>query len=418
MSRTIAMVKGTIWAPEWKKYQDRLTGIEVHQLTDYRGHSRQLYFTENGLYDEGRRLLFVSDRDNSANLFSIHLETGEMTQLTTYTNNDDLQVCLTPDGQQALLQKEDTISLLDLTSFRERVKYHCPEGFRMGNISCTADGESVLTCIWQQLFAKNDVEHDPETTRKRNDHDTFHEVIDNKDAAIDRQAADQRMLESSSSFSQIIAIHLHTRQSEIVHEGQRMITHVQASPIHPWLLTFYQEDSRELGDPSIWSMDRRSGKISPVRAKSEADEIVGRPYFLSDGETIAYQGVRSSGTSFWGSIRYDQSDQQEQEISFAIHHAYLDGKYQAITDGRENVQTLNLWRTSPDGTYNGPYVLCELRCSFHSPKVHAYPRISQDGRKLFFTSDRTGYANIYMVELPDDISNLHMMHKLITQERK
>ncbi|ANF98645.1 hypothetical protein AR543_05380 [Paenibacillus bovis] len=414
------MVKGTIWAPEWKQYHDPLTGVQVHQLTDYRGHSRQLYFTENGLYDEGRRLLFVSDRDNSANLFSIHLDTGEMTQLTTYANNDDLQVCLTPDGQQALLQKEDTISLLDLTSFRERVKYRCPEGFRLGNISCTADGESVLVCIRRKPFAKNDPENDPEANQEWNHKDTFHNVTNNKDTGIDRQAAEQLMPESSSSFSQIIAVHLHTRQSEIIHEDQSVIAHVQASPVHPWLLTFCQEDSRELGDYPIWSMDRRSGKISPVRARREADEVVGRPYFLNDGETIGYQGVRSSGISFWGSIRYDQSDQQEQEIPFAIHHAYLDGKYQAITDGREDVQTLNLWRASPDAeeAYNGPYVLCELRCSFHSPKVHAYPRISQDSRRLFFTSDRTGYANIYMVELPDDISDLPMMHKHITQERK
>ncbi|WP_235338440.1 oligogalacturonate lyase family protein [Paenibacillus wulumuqiensis] len=377
MSRTIAMVKGTIWAPERKQYDDPLTGVQVHQLTDYRGHSRHLHFTQNGLYDEGRRLLFVSDRDNSANLFSIHLVTGEMTQLTTYTNNDELGVCLTPDGQQALLQKEDTISLLDLTSFRERVKYRCPEGFRLGNISCTADGESVLTCIWRNRWSGMDYE--------------------------DRNLPTS---EASPLLSQIITIDIQTGRSEIIHEEPSVITHVHASPVHPWLLTFCHEDPWSQVDHRIWGMDLRTGEVWPIHSRVEPGEAVEGEHFLNDGEMIGYHGIRSDGTSFWGSIRYDNSNRQEQPIPFAIWHAYLDSQQQTVTDGQAEVQTLSLWRRSSNGAYDGPRILCELKCSFHSNKVHSHPIITPDGRRLFYTSDRTGYANIYMVELPDDITTL------------
>src|SRR5690625_7895403 len=46
--------------------------------SDLTGHSHHLYFTENGWYDNYKRLLFQSDRENQTNLFSINLETGKI----------------------------------------------------------------------------------------------------------------------------------------------------------------------------------------------------------------------------------------------------------------------------------------------------------------------------------------------------
>lgn len=33
------------------------------------------------------------------------------------------------------------------------------------------------------------------------------------------------------------------------------------------------------------------------------------------------------------------------------------------------------------------------------PQTHPHPRIAPDGRTVIFSSDRTGYGNIYSVEL-------------------
>lgn len=247
----------------------------------------------------------------------------------------------------------------------------------MGNISCTADGKSVLTCIWANRWSGMDYED------------------------IHRPASG-----SSQPLSRIIAIDLQTGRSEIIHEEPSVITHVHASPMHSWLLTFCYEGPWSEVDHRIWGMDRRTRGVWPIRARVEPDEAVGDEHFLNDGETIGYHGIRPDGTSFWGSIRYDNSNRQEQPIPFAIWHAYLDSHHQTITDGQAEVQTLNLWRRSSNGAYDGPRILCGLNCSFHSNKVHSHPIITPDGRRLFYTSDRTGYANIYMVELPDDITTL------------
>ncbi|MBM3889895.1 MAG: oligogalacturonide lyase, partial [Verrucomicrobia bacterium] len=56
---------------EWSTYKDAQSGVEVVQLTNYKGHSHHFYFTNPGWYDGGRKLLFSSDRDNRTNLHGI-----------------------------------------------------------------------------------------------------------------------------------------------------------------------------------------------------------------------------------------------------------------------------------------------------------------------------------------------------------
>ncbi|MEW4371309.1 oligogalacturonate lyase family protein [Paenibacillus kandeliae] len=380
MSRTIAMVKGTIWAPEWSTYTDRRTGLKVHQLTDYRGHSRLPYFTEQPLYDNGKRLLFISDRDNSANLFSMQLETGEMTQLTTYANNDDLDVALTPDEQYALVSDKQVIRALHLTHFRERIKYRCPEGYVLGNITCTADSRTLLTCITEDLSQRID-------TDLGNGYVGHREWMDAQPNSI------------------IIAVDLKSGQSREVFHTRHFVTHINASPTLPWLLTFCHEGPWHLVDHRIWGLDLRNGEVWSIRQRREDGEAVGHECFLPDGEQIGYHGISTDGTCFFGRIRYDNTRLEEQEIPFSTWHLYQNEAL-AVADGQGAVDTLHLWQRDTNGSYDGAYEVCELRCSFHSQKLHAHPRLSEDGRRLFFNSDRHGYGNLYMVELPEELGQL------------
>src|SRR6186713_1774635 len=65
------MGKGDHFPAEWHSFTDDQTGVEIRQLTNYKGHSHHLYFTNPGWYDGGRRLLF-----------GVELASGEITQLT------------------------------------------------------------------------------------------------------------------------------------------------------------------------------------------------------------------------------------------------------------------------------------------------------------------------------------------------
>ena len=78
------MAKGNRYPAEWSTFEDAQTGAKIRQLTNYKGHSHHLYFTNSGWYadGEGRKLLFGSDRCNLSDLYSLNLDTGEIQQLT------------------------------------------------------------------------------------------------------------------------------------------------------------------------------------------------------------------------------------------------------------------------------------------------------------------------------------------------
>ena len=70
------------WPAEHVVTRDPVTGAEVIRLTTYKGNHNHLYFTSPGWYDSGWKLAIDGDRDNRHNLFSVDLETFEISQLT------------------------------------------------------------------------------------------------------------------------------------------------------------------------------------------------------------------------------------------------------------------------------------------------------------------------------------------------
>lgn len=69
-------------------FQDRTTGATVHQLTNYKCNSTHPYFTDDGWYDNDRRMLFISERENARNIYSIEIASGEISQLTNMPAGD------------------------------------------------------------------------------------------------------------------------------------------------------------------------------------------------------------------------------------------------------------------------------------------------------------------------------------------
>lgn len=374
------MAKGTIWPSERKTAVDRLTGINVMQLTDYKAHSHHLYFTENGWYDGEQRLLFMSDRGNSSNLYSLHVESGLITQLTDYPDNDSLDACLLPNEKFAIVKLGRRLIWLNLESLEEGLLYEAPEGYDLGNASAVTDSQSVLTCVQEDL-----------SHRIRLD--------------LGNGYVGHRELMEAAPHSMIVRIDIRTGAVEKVYEANRFITHINASPVLPWLMTFCHEGPWQLVDHRIWGLDLRTGEAWKIRERLEPKEKVGHEFFYPDGETIGYHGFREDGTNFFGSIRYDNTGMMETNFSFDTWHGYADGLGQAVVDGKGAVRTLSIWRKS-GAFYEGPRMLCELRCSFHSQKVHAHPRFDAFGRRLLFTSDKNGYANLYVVDIPQDLSVL------------
>ncbi|RKY03352.1 oligogalacturonide lyase [Candidatus Poribacteria bacterium] len=376
------MGKGDVYPPEWREYTDPISGVKVKQLTNYKGHSHHLYFTNPGWFDEGRKLLFGSDRENRTNLFALDLETGEITQLTDLEPVDPphetqfLTVSVNPKRDEAYFWYGRELVALDLRTLEMKTLWEIPEGFRRSMLNCTADGRFVCAGIFEDLSGRFRIDY-------LRGYIGFRETWE------------------ARPLSRIVKVATDGSGAEVVWEERYWIGHVNTSLTKPNLLTFCHEGPWDLVDNRIWGLDLETGEVWRIRPR-EGRERVGHEYWLSDGVHIGYHGTLPDGRSILGMIRYDNAERVEFSFPYVTGHTHSNDFSLIVGDGGG---VIRLWKRDGNELL-GPRVLCEHRSSSHIQQLHPHPRFSPDGRYVVFTSDMTGYGNVYMAEVPEDFDSL------------
>jgi len=371
------MAVGTLFAPEWRTYTDRATGTSVRQLTDYRGHSHHFYFTNPGWYDGGRKLLFASDRANRTNLYSVDLECGEIRQLTDLAplplprEVEFTRACINPVRDEAYFVYGMKLIALDLRTLQQNVLTEVTAGFDISMLNCTADGRYVCVGIWQDLSGQI------ETDLLRG-YVGFAETW----AAMPMSRILRVATDGSGS-------------TDIVFEERYWIGHINTSPTQPNLITYCHEGPWEKVDNRIWGLDLGTGYSWQIRPRASG-EVVGHEYWYADGVTIGYHGHLADGRKIMGRTRYDNT--QRSEVAFPHETGHIHSNDQSLIVG--DAGSVRLWRWNGTG-YDGPAKLCEHRCSFHIQQLHVHPRFNAQGNQVLFTSDISGYGNVYLADVPD-----------------
>jgi len=216
-----------VWPAEWREYEDKTTGAKVKRLTGYKGHSHHLYFTNPGWYDGGGRMLFGSDRENRTNLFSIDLESGEITQLTDLDRGARfLGTTVNPTRPEAYFWCGRRLTAVGLNSLELRTLWEHPHGFRPSMINCTADGKYVCGSISEDL-----------SHRFNSD---YHESRDGFRGTCEAKPL-SRVFRAATDGS----------GCETIWEENSWIGHVNTSPTQPNLLTFCHEGPWAIVDNRI-----------------------------------------------------------------------------------------------------------------------------------------------------------------------
>lgn len=374
------MAKGDRFPAEWRTFADPHTGVEIQQLTAYKGHSHHLYFTNSGWYDGGRRLLFGSDRGNRSNLFSIDLERGEITQLTDMdqpappAETSFLFASTNPRRAEVYFWQGRDLRALDLATLEERPLYRAPDGFLTNMTSVSADGRCVCTAVYEDLSARFAV-------------DLLHGYVGFREYWQARPR------------SQIVRIDTERGGGEPVFEERAWIGHVNASPTLPHILTFCHEGPWDLVDQRVWGLDLASGRTWKIRPAGPGERL-GHEYWLADGQRIGYHGRGADGLAFYGSIRYDNTAPLEAPFPADSHHFHSNSLDLIVGDGSAQAPHLLLCRFR-DGRFEGPRLLLSHRGSFHTQILHVHPRFSPDGRQILFASDAGGYGNLHLIATPD-----------------
>ncbi len=371
------MSKGRPWPAERKEYSDPRSGARVCQLTNYKGNSHHPYFTNSGWYAGGRKLLFSSDRENKTNLFSIELPGGQITQLTDLPQPPPphdlvfLDVCVNPTSGVAYFWHARRVLALDLNTLDTRALWEMPDGFRHTMINCTADGKFLCAGIFEDLSRRIRIDY-------LRGYVGFRETWE------------------AQPLSRIMLIPADGSRADTAWEEKTWIGHINTSPTQARLLTFCHEGPWDKVDNRIWTLDLNTRKARTVRPR-EGGESVGHEYWHADGLFIGYHGRWPDGRKFFGSIRYDNTERTE--VSFPHETGHIHSNDFSLIAG-DGGQVVRLWKWN-GADFDGPRALCEHRSSCHVQQAHVHPRFTADGRQVLFTSNVTGYGNVYLADVPD-----------------
>ncbi len=357
--------------------KDAQSGVEVVQLTNYKGHSHHFYFTNSGWYDGGRRLLISSDRSNRTNLFGIELASGQIEQLTDLEpvslprELEFLRAAKNPRREEVYFWHDLDLLALDLASKRIRRLFRADPGWCLSMTNVAADGQHVYFGLWEDLSKRFRVD-------LLRGYVGFKEIFE------------------ARPRSRIMEVAVDTGAARVRLEERHWIGHVNTSPTQRNLLTFCHEGPWDRVDQRIWAMDTDTGRVWKVRPTS-GRESVGHEYWYADGVRIGYHGRDAQGKPMIGRLRFDNTDHHETSFPGQTGHTFSLDERQIVGDGGG---VIRLWQY--DGTkYLPPRVLCRHDSAARIQQAHAHPRISPDGRYVIFTSDRSGYCNVYQVPLAD-----------------
>jgi oligogalacturonide lyase len=378
------MSAGRKWDPELTESRDPISGARVQQLTGYLGHSNHAYFTYPCWYDDGRKLVIASDRENRTNFFGVDLESGAITQLTDLSPAggpvDAQSMTRNPVREEIYFLQGGRLLSLDLDALRLRELFTTPPGYVPETANATADGKYLIAGYCQDLSSRFSVD-------LGHGYVGFHEIW------------------AAHPHCVILRISLETGASEVVFEEDCWLGHLNTSPTLPHIMTFCHEGPWQKVDNRIWGLDLRTGETWKIRPTAMG-EMVGHEYWMPDGEHVGYHGRSAAGPGedlgkgMYGSIRYDNTDQVEAPFDYHCWHFHSYGLDLVVGDGDSQDPYLLLWRFE-DGEFRGPKVLAWHRGSFHTQRVHVHPCFSADGTQILYTADPQGYGQVFLAQVPD-----------------
>jgi oligogalacturonide lyase len=363
---------------ERSTYCDPLTGIEIIQLTNYKGHSHHFYFTNPGWYDNGRRLLFGSDRADRTNLFGIELASGEITQITNIDPQPAgfqfIDACKNPCREEVYFWIGTELTAVDLVNGQLRTIWQLPPRWQPLMLNAISDGRHLCFSSYQKP------EQEFET-------DLLRGYVGFRD------------LFEARPLSRIFRVSVDTGEVETVYEERVWIGHVNTSPINPGQLTYCHEGPWEKVDHRIWGLDLTTGRAWKI-APPGCDYYIGHEFWHRDGKRIGFHGFRPGKNYVIGAADFDGSDGWLEPQPVETGHIFSFDDDLVVGDGYEQ-GVIKLWKRDRQKMMS-PMPLCRHDSTAKIQQLHVHPRFTPDGKSVLFTSDRrTGYGNIYLAPLPD-----------------
>lgn len=121
-------------------YRDRATGAQIWQVTEGPAINHPSYFLQSSFFPGGRGIFFTSYRTGAAQLFEASLDSGTPRQITSGAAIHPFSAALHSDGETLVFTRGGGLWAIGRESLRERCIVDHP-GAQLGECSISRDGE-------------------------------------------------------------------------------------------------------------------------------------------------------------------------------------------------------------------------------------------------------------------------------------
>ena len=376
------MAKGTIRPPESRTFYDRCTGTCIRQVTTASAQHHHPFFIIPAYDDAMQRLIFVSSRTGSPQIFAEERATGELRQLTDRPDLAESEWSVHPshNGKAVFFTAGTSGWRLDLETLEERELVNfdaaCKSKFAVKGTATAMKDEGMVAAAMGTTALSHD----------------------DKWWAIRFKVGEE---------SALAIVDTDTGEHDIILRRDS-IAHLQFCPDDANLLYY----AGPLTD-RVWVIHRDGSGNRRLYARNvEKNEWITHETWIPGTRELAFvdwpRGVRC--------INVDTGEER-QVTTFNAWHAIsnpagtcmvADTNFPDIgiqifdpRDGRGEPQTLCYPNASSIGEHwNGPFPYANGPIQVYAPQhTHPHPSFSPNGQHVVFTSDRSGYAQIYEATL-------------------
>lgn len=370
------MAKGTVHPSESRTFYDRCTGTHIRQITAASAVHHHPFFIIPAYDDAMQRLIFVSYRTGTPQVFAEERATGELRQLTDRPDLGEWSVHPSHNGEAVFFTAGTSGWRLDLETLEERELVNfdvaCKSKLAVKSAATAMKDEGMVAAAMGTTALSHD--------------DKWWAVKFN----IGKQAA-------------LAIVETDTGKHDIILQRDS-IAHLQFCPDDADLLYY----AGPLTD-RVWVIHRDgSGNRRLYAQNIEKNEWITHETWIPGTRELAFvdwpRGVRCINvdtglerqvTSFnaWHAISNPAGTRMVADTNFPdIGIQIFDPR-----DGIGEPQTLCYPNASAIGEHwDGPFPYANGPIQVYAPQhTHPHPSFSPDGQHIVFTSDRSGYAQIY-----------------------
>lgn len=365
------MSKGTLFSSEVMAFSEASNGVRVRQLTSHPSIHHHPFYYLPAWDDAMQRLILVSHRTGIPQIFAMHWDSGQLMQLTDRSDLNEWSIHPSHDGRFVYFTAGAGAWRVDTQSLKEEQLVHFEtDNIREKGMVGAAMGTTTLSRDdrWWAIPVK------------------------------------------SGELARFFVVDTSSGKSEIILEKDS-IGHPQFHPDDPNLLRYAGPYHSR-----IWTV-RRDGshdKLLYKRDEKKKEWIVHETWRPGTMEILTVNWPKGviGINALTGEVR--------KVIQTNAWHPMIDRKGQImVTDTRDPDVGLKLFTVDlpnnealevcSTGSSNAGDHWSNDHCPYDDGPVkvyapqhtHPHPNFSPDGRRIVFTSDRTGHAQIYEVVLPE-----------------